>query len=173
MSAPRGPRLIDLMGVVVGYVLAAILVRALFPSAAREPSSARVLVVLMLEYAWMGLAMSGPIVLAIDRREDRGPSGPPRYTWAERSWLVIGAYWIALTLLIAPARLRADPRLGAMPVVGASETATHWYEPPTGVTAGIATDCAPWVGTIAPFVSGYAGPPATVINPAVPLTDGR
>lgn len=119
MSAPRGPRLIDLMGVVVGYVLAAILVRALFPSAAREPSSARVLVVLMLEYAWMGLAMSGPIVLAIDRREDRGPSGPPRYTWAERSWLVIGAYWIALTLLIAPARLRADPRLGAMPVVGA------------------------------------------------------
>lgn len=119
MNAGRGPRLIDLMGIVLGYVLAAVLVRALFPSAARDPGSARVFVVLLLEYAWMGLAMSGPVVLAIDRREDRGPLGPPRYTWAERSWLVIGMYWIALTLLIAPARLRPDPRLGAMPVVGA------------------------------------------------------
>ena len=32
------------------------------------------------------------------------PPRPPRYTRAELAWIVIGGYWIALTLFVVPAR---------------------------------------------------------------------
>jgi hypothetical protein len=90
-------------------------------------------VALILAYLWIGLAMSGPILLLLDRRGGLGKSheksrkpvrpgrlissvepvgrraepapvdDPPRYTKAELAWIVIGGYWISLSLFIVPA----------------------------------------------------------------------
>jgi hypothetical protein len=133
---PRGLRLHDLIGLVVGYGMAALLVRSFWPK------SGQVMVfqtlVFVLEFCWLGLAMSGPIVLLLDRRlgtssplrprrparpgrwitsgepiqppVGRGPassnepdSNPNPYTKAELAWMVIGGYWIGLTMFVVPA----------------------------------------------------------------------
>ena len=114
MAGPATRRrlgLLDLAALVVGYGLAALLVRAVWPpSRGLDPA---VGVGLGLEYAWLGLAMSGPVVLLLDRRAPP-PGGPAaaargvresRYTKPELVWLNVGAYWIAVTLVVAPARL--------------------------------------------------------------------
>jgi hypothetical protein len=62
----RSLRLSDLAALVVGFGLAALLVRAFWHS--DETPSAQVAVVLSLVYLWLGLAMSGPVVLLLDRR---------------------------------------------------------------------------------------------------------
>jgi hypothetical protein len=59
-------RLLDLTALVVGYGLAALLIRAFWHASAE--SSASVTAVLMLVYLWLGLAMSGPVVLLLDKR---------------------------------------------------------------------------------------------------------
>ena len=110
-EAPEGRRLrlLDLAALVAGYGLAALLARACWP-AWRTPTLA-VWIALGLEYTWLGLAMSGPIVLLFDRRaaSPRGAGGDAdglaRLTRAERAWLALGAYLIVMTLLIVPARL--------------------------------------------------------------------
>jgi hypothetical protein len=131
-TLPRSPRVIDLTAVVVGYGLAALLVRAAWPSSGMPWNEITVL--LGLEYLWLGLAMSGPILLLFDRRPalprpivpdrparpkparprpfdldiDALPTrtdAPSRYTWAELAWLVIGAYWIVMTVLATAVRL--------------------------------------------------------------------
>lgn len=114
---PRGLRLLDLIALTVGFSMAALLIRALWRTG--QPPTAAQAAMLAFEYLWLGLAMGGPLVLAIDRRAPTGPGGPPRYTWAETSWLLIGGYWLGLTLLIAPARLPINPMLGAFPVLAA------------------------------------------------------
>jgi hypothetical protein len=93
---------------------------------------------LTIDFAWLGLAMSGPILLLLDRRGGvsvspklkhgrpprlgrliSAPEPPPepvgrgralpsteepaRYTKAELAWMVIGGYWIALTMFVVPA----------------------------------------------------------------------
>jgi hypothetical protein len=118
VPGPRNLRLLDLAGLVVGYGMAAILVKALWPGSIGE--SPAVLAVLGLEYSWLGLAMGGPIVLLIDRRPypDRSDA-PARYTWAETAWLLIGGYWIGLTALVAPAKLPVHPLFGLFPIVAA------------------------------------------------------
>ena len=68
-SRPRGLRLHDLVGLVVGYGMAALLARAFWPRS--RPLSGIPAAALGLELLWLGLAMSGPIVLLLDRR---GPS---------------------------------------------------------------------------------------------------
>jgi hypothetical protein len=69
----RNLGLADMAGLVVGFGLAALLVRAFWPSA--DWPSAEVGVVLSLVYLWLGLAMSGPVVLLLDRR-----AAPQRHT---------------------------------------------------------------------------------------------
>jgi hypothetical protein len=79
MSGPpsrRTLRLIDLTGLVAGYGLAALLIRA-FWHASEEPAA--VAAVVGFVYLWLGLAMSGPIVLLLDRRATPRP-GPHRPT---------------------------------------------------------------------------------------------
>ena len=142
-------RLLDLVGFVAGYGLAALLARSLWPRAAELAGPP--LVALGLEFAWLGLAMSGPIVLGLDPRRARAPrsarpdrpgrpigavvvvprsvvgpaSRPPeggaQYSRAELAWLAIGGYWIALTFLVIPARATDAPwtLAGAVPIVGA------------------------------------------------------
>jgi hypothetical protein len=104
MSAARGGlRLLDLGALIVGYSLAAVALRAFWP---RELSPTPLLVgVATPAYAWLGLAISGPFVLLLNRPRGADPQGPPPFTRAETAWLLIGAYWIAAGLLIVPARM--------------------------------------------------------------------
>lgn len=105
----------DILALVVGYGLAALLFRAFWPSS--TPSPALGVPGLGL-YLWLGLAMSGPIILLRDgprirRRSGSGGGSPPvaARTWAELAWLLIGIYWIVLGFFVIPVRLR-DFRFG-------------------------------------------------------------
>ena len=62
----RGLRLHDLLGLVVGYSFAALLARSFWPGSQRADPV--VAVALGIDYVWLGLAMSGPILLLLDRR---------------------------------------------------------------------------------------------------------
>jgi hypothetical protein len=128
MRASRGIAIVqveiqDILALVVGYGMAALLFRAFWPihpawSSLGLPGAGL--------YLWLGLAMSGPIII-LRRRLSRQPAVPrepgsettverlprlqnlpgrtPGTTWAERAWLLIGAYWIVLGVFIIPARL--------------------------------------------------------------------
>lgn len=125
-SAPRqGLHLLDLTAMVVGYSLASVLVRAFWP-AVEEPSFP-VLCVLGIAFLWLGMAMSGPIVMLGHRRPGRESAesdAPEPRTWAELAWLIIGFYWIGLTILVVPVRLHQtrvldSAVLGVFPVLAA------------------------------------------------------
>jgi hypothetical protein len=128
MRASRGIALVqveiqDILALVVGYGMAALLFRAFWPihptwSSLGLPGAGL--------YLWLGLAMSGPIIIlrrGLSREPDM-PREPPSEnvversprlqnapehasgtTWAERAWLLIGAYWIVLGIFAIPARL--------------------------------------------------------------------
>jgi hypothetical protein len=129
----RGFHLLDLGALVVGYSMASLLVRAFWP-AVDAPGFA-VFFVVTLAFLWLGLAMSGPVVLLGHRRPGDlsddpggGPADPsvapePR-TWAEVAWLIIGFYWITLTILVVPVRMHNtrvldSAFLGLFPVLAA------------------------------------------------------
>src|SRR5215210_900274 len=118
-TTAHAPRLIDLSALVVGYGLAALLMRAFWPSSAVP--TVPLALVLGLEYLWLGLAMSGPIVLVLDHRvvHPRGDNASGRATGAELAWLMIGCYWIGLTVLVVPARLSIRPWFGLLPIIAA------------------------------------------------------
>ncbi len=122
----------DILALVVGYGMAAVLFRAFWRI--RPPWSAVGLPGAAL-YVWLGLAMSGPIIMLRRRLSRRRPaasaavaessldstvhpgSGEPasgargpasagsHTTWAERAWLLIGAYWIVLGIIVIHVRL--------------------------------------------------------------------
>src|SRR5690242_15145409 len=87
----------DILALVVAYGMAALLFRAFWPSSC--PSPAMCLPGIAL-YLWLGLAMSGPIILF---RRGRQRTGAPvrsgqsvsieSFTGAELAWLLIGIYW--------------------------------------------------------------------------------
>ncbi|MEO6812167.1 MAG: hypothetical protein ABI353_23915 [Isosphaeraceae bacterium] len=116
-TAPHGLRLLDLASLVAGFSLAGLLVRSLWPGPV-VPTLAEALF-LSFEFLWLGLAMGGPLVLLIDRRGEPADGSRPRYTRAELAWLLIGGYWIALTLLATPTKLPSGPLLGVLPVLAA------------------------------------------------------
>ena len=122
-DAPRGLRLLDLIALVASYGLAALLIRAFWPHDGMPSATAGAFVAVV--YAWLGLAMGGPLVLLIDRRqaplaqEGQAVGSARRYTWAETAWLMIGAYWIGLALLVVPTRIPIHPLLGVFPVLAA------------------------------------------------------
>src|SRR5271168_3718888 len=97
----------DMLALVAGYGMAALLFRAFWPSSRPSPSLG--LPGLGL-YLWLGLAMSGPIILfRRGPRRDREPEEPERdlppavaRTWAELAWLLIGIYWIILGVFSIP-----------------------------------------------------------------------
>ena len=118
--------MLDAIALVVGYGVASLLVRAYWPG--NETPAAWAVVVIALVYAWLGLAMSGPVVLLIRRpasrpTDDDDRAAEPR-TWAELAWMLIGFYWIILTILVVPVRVQGtrfldSAFLGAFPVVAA------------------------------------------------------
>jgi uncharacterized protein (TIGR03067 family) len=73
---PSGLRLHDLVGLVVGYGMAALLARSFWPRS--KPLTGIPAVALAFEFGWLGLAMSGPIVLLLDRRGATTPTTRPR-----------------------------------------------------------------------------------------------
>src|SRR3954464_14019162 len=76
-GAHRGIHLLDLAAVVVGYSLASLLVRAFWPAV--EPLAVPELSVIAIAFLWLGMAMSGPIILMGHRRaggeNETGSSG--------------------------------------------------------------------------------------------------
>ncbi len=111
-------RLLDLVAITVGYGLAALLVRAYAPAIDGSIGSG-VVAALSVVYAWLGLAMSGPVVLLLDRRSPPDPGPISRHSRGELAWLMIGAYWIILAVLVVPTRLAIDPSFGLLPVLAA------------------------------------------------------
>jgi hypothetical protein len=116
----------DILALVVGYAMAALLFRAFWPTSI--PAILLGLPMLAL-YGWLGLAMSGPIILLRDvARTDQTTQSQHRAgtigarTWAESAWILIGVYWIVLGLFVIPSRLH-DFRLkdavwfGAVPIL--------------------------------------------------------
>lgn len=115
-SQPYKPRfriqLIDVAAIVVGYGLAAVLFRAFWPGT-------RVSLALGLFaagfYVWLGMAMSGPLILLRRRHalvepygtQPRHPESPMTRTWAEMAWLLIGVYWIVMGVFVLPVRLHS------------------------------------------------------------------
>ncbi len=125
-----GLHLLDAAALVVGYSLASMLVRAYWPDS-NLPTVWEV-AVLGLVFLWLGLAMSGPVVMLARRPrsrpndteadEDDAPTDPR--TWAELAWMVIGFYWIGLTILVVPVRMHGtrfldSAVLGVFPVLAA------------------------------------------------------
>jgi hypothetical protein len=107
--------------VVVGYGMAALLCRAFWP--ANPPSPALGVPGLGI-YLWLGLAMSGPVILL--RRNApptdcaataHNPALAHSHSWAELAWMLIGIYWIVVSLIVIPARL-SDFKLGDMILFG-------------------------------------------------------
>ena len=169
-SRPKGLRIHDLFGLVVGYGMAALLARSFWPRS--KPFVGVPAVALGFEFCWLGLAMSGPIILLLDRRggppADRkprrptrpgrflssgepldGPVGrgpaptisesPPAFTRAELAWMVIGGYWIGLTIFVVPALSIDTPwaLVGLLQVVAALGL---WLVVPARVKPGDAVE---------------------------------
>ena len=86
-----------------------------------------------LFYTWLGLAISGPFVLLIHRPREAleadqpgSQEAPVRVrpcTGAELAWMVIGVYWIIMTVLLVSIRGRMTSlhtaTMGLFPMVGA------------------------------------------------------
>ena len=102
---PRVP-LQDTLAVVIGYGMAAIFFRAFWPPTGL-PAGLGLLAVGL--YLWLGLALSGPIILIRRGAGRHRPSAEPPptelFTWSEWAWLFVGIYWIVLGLFVIPARL--------------------------------------------------------------------
>ena len=106
------PRLMDLLAMIVGFGTAALLMRSLWPSGG--PISPAVAIVAGGLHLWLGLAMAGPLLLLLDRR---GLNDATRQlSWAQVAWLLIGAYWLAITAMVVPSRMDVHPLLGGLPV---------------------------------------------------------
>ena len=140
-------RLQDILALVVGYALAGLLLRAFWPT--KIPAILLGLPIFAL-YVWLGLAMSGPIILLRDAPRTDQSVGTPRRnepiasrTWAESAWILIGIYWIVLGLFVIPARLHdfqpVDAVLyGIVPIlvaIGLRFLAPGSYSPGAGTTS--------------------------------------
>jgi hypothetical protein len=151
-TARRRPRLRlqihDILALVVGYGMAGLFFRAFWPGRGQAPG---VMLAALGFYLWLGLTLSGPIVLLRvgpatrpDSPADPGGSPAPATarTGAEWAWLLIGVYWIILGLFVIPSRVpeflfRDTLTYGCVPIVSAllllalrkprtERTATTW-----------------------------------------------
>jgi hypothetical protein len=117
-ASPFRIQLLDVTALVVGYGLAAVLFRAFWPTAGLTVPLG---VFAAGFYLWLGLAMSGPLLLLRHAphpeplaeestippaaSHERRPT--PSRTWAELAWLLIGVYWIVMGVFILPFSLQS------------------------------------------------------------------
>ncbi len=125
-ARPRRLSLIDLIAITSGFALAALLVRVFWPSLAVRGVGG--LFTLGGTYLWLGLCMSGPLLLLLEKRHGANARGPePKrlppgrgpepathqrvstYTRAEKAWMSVGAYWIGVAAFLIPGRLGDSP----------------------------------------------------------------
>jgi hypothetical protein len=127
-SGRRRLALLDLIALTSGFALAALLVRTFWSSIAIHGAGG--VAILSGTYLWLGLCMSGPVLLLLERRprdgvgsvrrpsmrpppgreaEIIGPLPASRYTRAELAWMSVGAYWIGAAALLLPGRLGDSP----------------------------------------------------------------
>jgi hypothetical protein len=111
----------DILAVVVGYGMAALLFRAFWPA---NPPAAVLGIPAVVLYLWLGLAMSGPILIVRRGQTRQHPTEVERAqtaqnanTWAELGWSLIGLYWIVLGVVVIPFRLH-EFRAGDMALFG-------------------------------------------------------
>lgn len=111
----------DLIAIIAGFALAAALLPIFWGNGSGLGHLDAALMLLI--YGWLGLCMSGPLVLLLERRRrpafrrptpSRSPPGrlaevgegpraiPSRYTRFERAWLAMGGYWLVVTALLLP-----------------------------------------------------------------------
>lgn len=111
-----GLRLVDLAGLVVGYAMAGLVVRVFWPESGEV--DAVVAVVLAVFYSWLGLAMSGPILVLLRRL--RPEVGDAR-SWPETAWIVVGSYWYGLLIIAAASRGESpiSPLVAGLPIAAA------------------------------------------------------
>ena len=115
-AGASGPRVIELAAVVLGYGLAAVGLRLYTPTGPRLPAVAAIGGAVVL--TWLGLALSGPFVLLLDRRRREGD-----WTRPEAAWGLIGAYGLAFVVagpFVLPPLVtgKAVPILGLLPLLG-------------------------------------------------------
>ena len=103
---PKGLKINDLIGLVVGYGLAATLARSFWSKS--RPLSGFPAVVLALEFCWLGLAMSGPIILLLDRRGGSSPR-PKRRRPARPGRLISSTEPGEIPVGQGPARPESNP----------------------------------------------------------------
>jgi hypothetical protein len=167
-TSQTGFHLLDALALVVGYGIASMLVRAYWPES--EVPTFWSVMMIALVYLWLGLAMSGPVVLLVRRPPEVEPetgveARPEARTWAELAWMIIGFYWLGLTMLVVPARVHGtrfldSAILGVFPVIAAiglrffgpravvSGSGKRAWTHRTGVTLLLTWPFA-WVGLIA------------------------
>ena len=94
-SRPRGLRLADLVSLVVGYSLASLLARALWPHF--DELTGPPVVAFALEILWLGLAIIGPVLLILGHRDlaPRGGSQPSHRRRPERPGRLIAEVPVA------------------------------------------------------------------------------
>jgi hypothetical protein len=116
-AAAGGPRVIEMAAVVLGYGLAAVGLRLYAPTVAQRTLVGAVAAAVLL--AWLGLALSGPFVLLLDRRHRREGD----WTRPEAAWGLIGLYGLVLVgagPFVLPSGFagRSVAAIGLLPVLG-------------------------------------------------------
>jgi hypothetical protein len=101
----------DILALVVGYGMASLFFRAFWPGRRQAPG---VMLAALGFYLWLGLTLSGPIVLLRVGRAVRpgspandaaDPAPTALRTGAEWAWLLIGIYWMIVGLFVIPSRV--------------------------------------------------------------------
>lgn len=111
-----GLTLLEAAALVIGYAVAALASRAIWPRSG--PISLPTAALAVVCYVWLGLAISGPFLLAVSHGHGRGSASDDEpITRAESAWILIGVYCAALGLLAAITRIHVPPAVSALPLM--------------------------------------------------------
>jgi len=119
------PNLPEFGGLMVGYALAGTLAKSVMPgSMTLQTGDPHLWPVILGVYVWLGLAMAGPFVMLtsvlgrqrVAQSEDH-PAVPVEASWSrgETAWVLVGTYWLVMTLLVVPRGLSEMVQLGLTP----------------------------------------------------------
>lgn len=166
-----GLRLADLVGLVIGYGLASLLTRSVWPGASNL--SGGPLVALGLEFIWLGLAMSGPVLLVLGRigsasgRAERRPTRRPARLGRPIGEVPVAERWAVREAVPSP-RGGPAPREWTRAELAWLAIGSYWICLTLFLTGARALP-----GTITPFVPGMAFIGLVAMVPVVFRSRGR